>query len=447
MFNKVIWSEGMFLQPQHFQQQDRYLEGVVNGRCLGLRPYDRGFYQLSIDTNLLRSGKLSITGCKGIFADGTPFDLPEQDALPQPLEIPLEVRDEIVYLAVALRRMGAAETDNSTGEADNLARYRIEERSVKDNTGGSQGEAPLQIGNLKTVLLFHRQERSGFSCLAVARIIEVQSDRTIVLDDHFIPPSLNCAATAQLSGFLQELHGLLNTRGAAIAERVVMAGHGGVAEIADFLLLQLVNRYQPLFGHFANTAGLHPEVFYRHAIQLAGEMGTHFRADKRPAPLPMYNHDNLQATFGPLMEELRRLLGQVYQPTAVKIPLSKPKYGVYAAKRPDPHLINNALFVLAANAQLPPETLRQRFPQQVKIGPVEEIQRLVNSALPGIAIDPLPVAPRQIPIHAGFTYFELSRQGPLWEKMATSGGFAIQIGGSFPGLELEFWAIRKGSAE
>ena len=443
MYNKVIWSEGMFLQPQHFQQQDRYLEGVVNGRCLGLRPYDWGFYHLRIDTNLLRTGKLSITACKGIFMDGTPFDLPEQDALPQPIDIPTDVRDEIVYLAVPLRRMGAAETDRAD-ESDNLARYRIEERNIKDSTGGSHGEAPLQIGRLRTALLFHRQERAGFSCLAVARIVEVQSEGTIVLDDQFIPPNLNCSATAHLAGFLQELHGLLGTRGAAIAERVVTAGYGGVAEIADFLLLQLVNRYQPLFEHFANTTGLHPEVFYRHAIQLAGEMATHFQADKRPAKLPMYNHDNLRATFGPLMEELRKLLGQVYQPSAIKIPLSKPKYGVYAAKRPDPNLISNALFVLAANAQLPPEALRNRFPQQVKIGPVEEIQRLVNSALPGIAIDPLPVAPRQIPIHAGFTYFELSRQGPLWEKMASSGGFAIQVGGSFPGLELEFWAIRKG---
>jgi type VI secretion system protein ImpJ len=443
MNNKVIWSEGMFLQPQHFQQQDRYLEGLINGRCLGLLPYDRGFYQLKIDTDLLRTGKFSLTACKGTFPDGTPFDLPEQNELPRPLDVPVEVRDEIVYLAIPLRRMGAAEA-GSAAESDGLVRYRIDEQNVKDNTCGSENEAPLQIGRLKTSLMFRQQERSGFSCLAVARIVEVRSDRTIVLDDHFIPANLNCAAMPRLSGFLRELHGLLNTRGAAIAGRVAMAGHGGVAEIADFLLLQMVNRYQPLFAHFSNMAGLHPEIFFRFAVQLAGEMGTFFRPDKRPAKLPVYDHDNLQATFTPLMEELRELLGKVYEPTAIQIPLSKPKFGVYAAKRPDINLINNALFVLAANAQLPPDALRSRFPQQVKLGPVEEIQRLVNSSLPGITIHPLPVAPRQIPFHAGFTYFELNKQGPLWAKMATSGGFAVHVGGSFPGLELEFWAIRKG---
>ena len=86
--------------------------------------------------------------------------------------------------------------------------------------------------------------------------------------------------------------------------------------------------------------------------------------------------------------------------------------------------------------------VRTRFPTQVKIGPVLQIRQLVNSQLPGIATRPLPVAPRQIPYHAGFNYFELDRNSELWKQLKTSGGFAFHVGGEFPGLELEFWAIR-----
>ena len=240
------------------------------------------------------------------------------------------------------------------------------------------------------------------------------------------------------------MHGLLNTRGEAIAGRVAMAGHGGVAEIADFLLLQLVNRYQPLFEHLATVVGLHPEDFYRMGIQLAGELATFFHPDKRPADFPPYDHEDLQATFSPLMEELRQLLAKVYQPRAIQMPLKGPKYDTYAAKRPDLSLLENAVFVLAANADVPSETLRRDFPRQVKIGPVEEIRQYVSSLTSGISIHPLAVAPRQIPYHAGFTYFELDKHGDLWKKMTTSGGFAIHIGGSFPGLKLEFWAIMEG---
>jgi len=53
-----------------------------------------------------------------------------------------------------------------------------------------------------------------------------------------------------------------------------------------------------------------------------------------------------------------------------------------------------------------------------------------------------PPADRQIPFHAGFAYFELDQTDDLWEQLKTSGGIAMHVAGEFPGLALEFWAIR-----
>src|SRR5262245_29017753 len=83
--SKVIWSEGILLRPQHFQQHDRYLESLINGRCLGLKPYDWGFFTLTINQELLKIGKLALAECQGIFPDGTPFNLPADDEIPLPL--------------------------------------------------------------------------------------------------------------------------------------------------------------------------------------------------------------------------------------------------------------------------------------------------------------------------------------------------------------------------
>jgi type VI secretion system protein ImpJ len=79
---------------------------------------------------------------------------------------------------------------------------------------------------------------------------------------------------------------------------------------------------------------------------------------------------------------------------------------------------------------------------QIKIGSVERIKELVNLQLPGIQIRPLPVAPRQIPYHTGNVYFELDRSNKLWAELSASGGFAMHLAGDFPGIQLEFWAIR-----
>ena len=66
----------------------------------------------------------------------------------------------------------------------------------------------------------------------------------------------------------------------------------------------------------------------------------------------------------------------------------------------------------------------------------------MNLHLPGATLRPLPVAPRAIPYSAGFNYFELDTKNELWRQLETSGGLAMHIAGDFPGLKLEFWAIR-----
>ena len=441
--NRVVWAQGMFVLPQHFQQHDRYLENLLNGRCLGLRPYDWGFYVLAIDPNLLKIGKLGLKECRGVFPDGTPFNLPDEDPLPIPLDIPENIHDEMVFLALPLRRRQAVETDSEMSP-DSLARFRIKECEVRDCNHGAEGRAPLQVGNLKTRLLLEREERSGYTCLGVGRVMEMMANRSFELESGYIPSNLNCTAMPNLGGFFRELHGILNTRGEMLARDLARPGYGGVAEVADFLLLQLINRYQPLFKHFSNMEGLHPEDFYRIAIQLAGELATFFREDTRPVSFPPYDHYDLQATFFPIMEELRNLLAKERMRRAVMIELSKPKAGFYGARLHDKNLLDSAIFILAVKAQVSSDSLRIDFPAQVKIGPVEEIRNWVGHHLPGIPIEALPVAPKEIPYRTGFTYFELNRQCEHWQKMKVSGGFGIWIGGDFPELALEFWAIMEG---
>lgn len=439
--SKIIWSEGLLLHPQHFQQHDRYIESLINGRCLGLRAYDWGFYTLTIDRALLKIGKLALAECQGIFRDGTPFSLPEDDDVPLPLDIPEDSHNERVFLALSARRAGAVETD-SDAYPDSLARFRTTEREVKDLTCRTEIKAPLHVGKLKTRLMLEREERSSYTCLGVARIIEARADKSVILDEAYIPTSLNCSAMPTLGGFLRELHGLLNIRGGEIARRLASPGYGGVAEISDFLLLQLINRSQPLFSHLADVVGLHPEDFYRFAIQLAGELVTFLRPEKRPTAFPRYDHEDLQSTFSEVMEELRQLLSRTIDPRAISIELVGPKHGIYGARIPNVHLLDSAIFVLAAKAEIPPKDLETQFPPQVKIGPGEEIQSLIRTLMPGIAIQPI-APPRQIPVHAGFTYFELDKRSELWKKMATAAGLAIFVGARFPGLQLEFWAIKE----
>ena len=110
-----------------------------------------------------------------------------------------------------------------------------------------------------------------------------------------------------MRGFVAELLGLLHQRGDALAERVVGGSIARAAslDLAQFMRLQSVNRFEPLFAHLAATQNLHPESFYQLALQLAGEMATFTdKIKRRPPAFPAYDHDDLQNTFAPLMLSL-----------------------------------------------------------------------------------------------------------------------------------------------
>lgn len=175
----------------------------------------------------------------------------------------------------------------------------------------------------------------------------------------------------------------------------------------------------------------------------AGELATFSSKTRRPAEFDAYRHDDMAGTFVPIINNLRRALGTVMAQAAVPMPLEAHSYGIHVAMLADRNLLKTSYFVLAVKADLPAEQLITRFPAQVKSGPVEKIRDLVVLQLPGIKLRPLPVTPRQIPYHAGFTYFELERTNELWKEMESSGGFAFHVGGEFPGLEMEFWAIKE----
>lgn len=430
----------MLLQPQHLQQSERHADHARHVLLRNTTPYAWGFSELEIDQAALTLGKLALVRAVGVFGDGTVFDMPAVDPLPEPIDIPSTMRDEGVVLALPLRRAGAREAD-AEGD-DDLVRHRVLESEVPDSNTAGERTAMLQLGQLHTRLLRASETTDAWTTLNVSRVVERRVDNQVQLDRATLPPLLDLSGHAVIKGWLDELLGLLRQRGEALAGRMTQGGTGGVAEIADFLLLQTVNRNEPLFAHLARSAMLHPQHFFEQALALAGDLAT-FRDTRRVTRFGPYIHDDLASTFRPVMDDLRRSLSMVLEQSAIRIELHDRKHGVRVAVIPDVELQRNATFVLAVNAHMPSEALRARFPTQVKIGPVERIRDLVNLALPGVTLTPMPVAPRQIPFHAGANYFELeTRSSDLWRQLEASGGVAMHIAGDFPGLDLAFWAIR-----
>jgi type VI secretion system protein ImpJ len=434
-----VWTQGMFLEPEHFQQQARYYR-EMHKRLLSLHPFAYGFSNLILNQEHLALGKLSIVECAGFFSDGYPFK--ETDFFSMPfMQVTEQHFGQVIYLAVPIEESTGIEV---SVDKESMARFTATEIQVKNNTDKNMASTAIQVAQLSVRFLTDSEDRSRFVCLPIAKIAGKSSSGAIILEAKFVPTCVDINISPVLKGFLQEWMGQVSYRVQELSVRVTRPGSTGSAAMTDFLLLALLNRYEAFMKHLLTVAPLHPEMLFALMLQIAGELSTFTSAKKSLIEGFSYQHDNLATSFAPLIENLRQALSMVLHQTALPLTLQATKQsGIRACLIKDKQLLKDSVFVLAVKSDIPAEQLRSRFSSQIKIGPIEKIRELINIQMPGIELEPLSVAPQQIPYHAGFTYFQLNSNSQFWKYLEDSSGFAFHISGDFPGLSLEFWAIKK----
>ncbi len=79
---KVLWGEGLFLRPQHFQIQDTYHEQRLNHTVRAVVPFSYGVQKLSFDEAQLSTHILALESVEMIWQDGEIYQAPAYDLLP-----------------------------------------------------------------------------------------------------------------------------------------------------------------------------------------------------------------------------------------------------------------------------------------------------------------------------------------------------------------------------
>ena len=442
-YSKVAWSEGMFLRPQHFQQQDRYHSYVQRRLLQASGSHQWGVVDLCIDDDLLGLGRFALTDFEGIFNDGTHIKMPSQATLPSPLLIPPGTIDCNIVLALAIDKSTGLNIISSDDDGV-IARYLNVYKDVIDTSLESLPVESIAMAKLSAELKLANQDLTGYVTVPIARVINVSDAGDIKLDKKFIAPCLSIGSASHLVDYLNEVTGMVGQRAEAIAARLTKGqGQGQASTVADYMMLQFLNRIEPLLMHHIQQRTLHPERLFELFISISGELSTFYSETKRAAKMPVYQHDHLAATFGSSMSLLTQTLSVVVDHTAVALVLTQKKFGIYVAQLADKSLLENSILVLAVKANMAVQDITKNLPGQIKIGPVEMIRDLVNVQLPGISVTALPVAPRQIPYHAGSFYFQLDSSSEYWHKLKNSGGIAIHLSGQFPGLAMELWSIKQ----
>ena len=438
LYNPVVWQDGMFMKPQHFQQLDRY-QGKQSGMLSGFEsPLHWGIKRIEINTELLALGKIGITHAEGILQDRTPFDLPLHASLPEVKDVNASIANKVLYLCCPL----PSERSELFGTSKDGARYTMHTQDAVDACYDSEEIANITIGKLNFCLMYEDEDKSAYTSIPILKISEVKPDGSIILDKSYIPTCIDISASSVLKKFTTEFASMLRHRAESIVQRLGVVDQQGVSSVSDFMLLQALNRYEPLFWHFANIEGVHPEAFYRVLLQAEGELATLCSASRRPQEFVPYNHGNLTSCLSTILNNSKMTLSVMSEQRAIPLLLKEQGYGIRIAPISDRSIVESTTFILAVKADVTLDILHTQFVSQTKIGSIDNIRELINLQLPGIRIKPMPVVPRALPYHAGYTYFELDKSSEEWAALNKAAAIAIHVAGDFANLSLQLWAVR-----
>ncbi|WP_371136561.1 type VI secretion system baseplate subunit TssK [Novosphingobium sp.] len=434
----------MFLRPQHFQQQDRFLDWNVNFRLEATGPYPWGITELQVDENMAAMGKFAVLRCAGVMPDGTAFSLPDQLPLPPPIDIPADSRDALISLTLPAQQLGAVEFRESEGASAEV-RFMVDEEDVADSFSGERVREPIEIGRPNLRFGVTRDQTYGRVCLGLVRVREVQNKR-LMFDDRYIPPAQDIRACTRLKGGLTDILGRADQRAKELALRAVEATDGGAETFASFLLLQALNRWGPMLQHLDSLPAVHPERLYEQLVGMAGELATLARPERKAPPFPRYDHENLQLTFDPVLDLLQTMLSYDAPRSAIQLPIELVEPGSYVSVIRDHTLYQYGYFYLAVNTAGNLDQARTMFPNLAKIGPGQNMHAIVHASLPGIPLRHIPTPPSQLRVLPGYVYFELDRGVAEWREFARASALGLHVAdpnNMLPDLKLELWCVKR----
>jgi type VI secretion system protein ImpJ len=347
-YSKVFWSEGLFLRPHHLQQNDRYIEHLLEKRVRYTTPYPWGFAQLEIDKDLTEQSKFAVRNASGVMPDGTPFDIPADSQIPEAIDVPETAAGQVVWLMMPVAAPNTREVDED--RTDSASRYVRSSETFIDSTSALRIEEEIDIAYPRLSFELRKSSKPGYMGLGIARILEVR-DKNILFDDKFVPPMLICAAHPIIDGWLNRIIGWVETKLDELARYAVDPSSGGGLQSVDYLVLQVLNRTIPVLTHFQRSGSVHPERLYEELLRFAGELATFSTAERRARNYPAYDHDDLENVFTPLVSDIQDFLSARLGRRAIRLEIIERAQNAFVSPIRDRALFRNATLVLEVAAR------------------------------------------------------------------------------------------------
>lgn len=446
---KILWGEGLFLRPQHFQQQDAYHEWRLAQMTRALHPYAWGVQHIKVDPDALQTGLLRLLEVRAILPDGEVYNAPGDDELPPPVALSALgdaadtlTGEAVFHLTMAPLRAQGTNVAASRDEADTAVRYFREGRQMGDAYTDAVS-AEVVVLRKSARLLPDSAPRAHLVSLPLLRLKKT-STGGFELDGRFMPPCASIQASPALFLHVRRLLDVLQAKVDALyglhrepSKNIIEFRSG---DVASFWLLHTASAAFASLSHLARHPALHPERLFERLLELAGALLT-FSKGYTLADLPAYDHLNPGPAFNRLDQIVRELLETVISTRYFAIALNEVQPSFHQGRLDAEQIQQQTQFYLGVSAAMPPAELVDVVPHRFKVGAPDDVEKLVLSAMPGVRLVHAPQVPAAVPVRPGSYYFTLEPRGMLYERMLQAQALTIYVPAGIQDLKLELVAV------
>lgn len=453
-FPAVNWHEGLFLQPHHFQAWDRHWSERVSAGEQWQNPHFYGISEIAINSAALAAGHFQIDAIKARTPGGALLQLSAGQQSPRcdlrgaqvvsdasPLQVPqsskrsadgvdsAKLRIE-VYIGVPRLRLGSENVNRGTGSHGQ--RFSSELLEVPDEVDASSVQ-PVEVRRVNAHLLLGGQDLTGYDALPIACVRRSEDGSSMELDPSYIPPLLDCGAWPGMrSQVLSPIADLLTRAseqaGQALADASGTLQANSPLQLAQLLLLQVVNPAASMMRVMSSSRGIHPHAAYLELARLAGALDL-FHTQRSVKPTKGYDHDQL----GPLFHQLKQRIVAALASFDSKPYFQKFLIGNELGMQTSIDFIPRGKvewYIGVYKGKLPLEILNQLLSaghMDWKLGSIDQVERMFTQRTPGVELLPVQEIPAVLPQGTEWAYFKIDQSSAAWREVLASQSLAIRI--------------------
>ena len=455
----IYWHQGLFLQPQHFQQLERQQHHARQALARLAQPYPWGLERLDVAEAALANRMLEVRQLKLLMSDQTALEYPGNAVLQaRSFEKHWPDTDQPLNVYLAVRRWSVASPNVTViDKHDWLEQVRT--RLVTQSNPGSmqdlyaQSSEALMPTVAHVVRLVFEDELSGMEDHDVMPLLQLaRVGDQVRLVDGFVPPVVSIDASDFLLRLLRDTRDEMLGRCRQLEEYKSPKGMQAEDLDAQFLMMmqavQVLNRQVPALTHLIETRGVHPWLVYGQLRQCVGELSTFSqrvdllgRMVGKEESLPAYDHEAPAPCFVRACDVLLQILSEIAAGPELLVTLIW-RDGWLQADIPHQYLVSRHRFYLILQSEDWSSFDLKAFLGSARLAATAQMAGLIDHALPGIELMPLSGPPQGLPRRSNARYFRIEQVSEGWAAVQAEGGVSLDWPEAPEGVRAVIAAIR-----